>query len=61
MSSFSSAEKILGISPEFSKLLMSSKNDSSLICQTVKHFMQHHVIHTYILCKSYNNAESIHA
>jgi hypothetical protein len=41
MSPFSSAEKILGISPEFSKLLISSKNDSSLICQTVKHFMQH--------------------
>jgi len=43
-SSFSSAVKMLGTSPEFSKLFMSSKNDSSFICQGVnKQFSQYRV------------------
>jgi len=43
-SSFSSAVKMLGTSPEFSKLFTSSKYDSSFICQGVNNqFSQYHM------------------
>jgi hypothetical protein len=54
---FSPGAKILGTSSEFSKLLMSSKNNSSLICQIVN--MSHSVTiiykYSYVSHASYNN------